>query len=77
MSASTHRHALAALIFLYKQVLEVDLSWLQEIGKPRAPQRLPVVMSRAEVHQLLAAVTCEQQLVLRLLYGRAAPPTVR
>jgi len=69
VSASTHRQALAALIFLYRQVLEVDLPWLQEIGRPRVPQRLPVVMSRAEVQQLLAAVTGEQQLVLRLLYG--------
>ena len=69
VSASTHRQALAALIFLYRQVLEVDLPWLQEIGRPRVPQRLPVVMSRAEVQQLLAAVTGERQLVLRLLYG--------
>jgi integrase len=50
-------------------VLEVNLPWLQEIGRPRAPQRLPVVMSRAEVQQLLAAVTGQQQLVLRRLYG--------
>ncbi|HQR52637.1 MAG TPA: integron integrase [Burkholderiales bacterium] len=69
VSASTHRQALAALIFLYKQVLEVDLPWLEEIGRPRAPQRVPVVMSRVEVQQLLAAVTGEQQVVLRLLYG--------
>jgi integron integrase len=69
VSVSTHRQALAALVFLYKQVLGVDLPWLQEIGRPRAPQRLPVVMSRVEVQQLLAAVTGEHQLVLRLLYG--------
>jgi len=64
VSASTHRQALAALIFLYRQVLEVDLPWLQEIGRPRVPQRLPVVMSRAEVQQLLAAVTGEQRNVV-------------
>ncbi len=49
-SASTHRQALAALIFLYKHVLSMDLPWMQEIGRPRTPQRLPVVLSREEVH---------------------------
>lgn len=56
-------------MFLYRQVLGADLPWLQEIGRPRTPQRLPVVMSRAEVQQLLAATTGEHQLVFRLLYG--------
>ncbi len=68
-SVSTHKQALAALIFLYKQVLGVDLPWMQEIGRPRTPQRLPVVLSRAEVQQLLAAAAGEHQLVFRLLYG--------
>jgi integron integrase len=68
-SVSTHKQALAALVFLYKQVLGVDLPWLQEIGRPRSAQRLPVVLSRAEVQQLLAAATGEHQLVFRLLYG--------
>ena len=60
---------MAALIFLYKRVLDTDLPWMQEIGRPRTPQRLPVVMSRAEVQQLLNATTGEHQLVFRLLYG--------
>jgi integrase len=68
-SVSTHKQALAALVFLYKQVLGVDLPWLQEIGRPRSPQRLPVVLSRAEVQLLLAATAGEHQLVFRLLYG--------
>jgi integron integrase len=68
-SASTHRQALAALLFLYKQVLGVELPWLGEIGRPRVPQRIPVVLSRAEVQRLLAAVTGEHQLLFRLLYG--------
>ena len=68
-SASTHKQALAALIFLYKQVLGVNLAWLEEIGRPRPAQRLPVVMSRAEVQLLLSATTGVYQLVFRLLYG--------
>jgi integron integrase len=66
---STHKQALAALVFLYKHVLGIDLPWLQEIGRPRSPHRLPVVLSRTEVQRLLAAATGEHQLVLRLLYG--------
>jgi len=69
-SASTHRQALAALVFLYKQVLGVDLPGQEEIGRPRPAQRLPMVMSRMEVRQLLAAATGEYQLVFRLLYGK-------
>ena len=68
-SVSTHRQALSALVFLYRQVLRMDLPWLQEIGRPRAPHRLPVVTSRAEVTRLLQATTGQHQLVLRLLYG--------
>lgn len=68
-SVSTHKQALAALIFLYKRVLDTDLPWMQEIGRPRTAQRLPVVMNRAEVQQLLNAATGEHQLVFRLLYG--------
>lgn len=68
-SVSTHKQALCALVFLYRQVLGMDLPWLQEIGRPRAPQRLPVVLSRAEVQAVLAASTGEHQLVFRLLYG--------
>jgi integron integrase len=69
VSVSTHKQALAALIFLYKQVLGVDLLSMQEIGWPRAPQRLPMVLSREEVQRLLAAITGEHQLLFRLLYG--------
>jgi integron integrase len=68
-AASTHKQALAALLFLYKQVFGVELPWMQEIGRPRTPQRLPVVLSRSEVQQLLAATTGEYQLLFRLLYG--------
>jgi len=68
-SVSTHRQALSALVFLYKHVLDSDLPWLQEIGRPRPPRRIPVVMSRAEVDRLLQATTGPMQLLFRLLYG--------
>ena len=48
VSASTHRQALAALLFFYGKVLCVDLPWLQEIGRPRPSRRLPVVLTPDE-----------------------------
>jgi len=68
-SASTHKQALSALLFLYRQVLGLDLPWMQQIGRPRSPARLPNVLSRAEVERLLAAMCGTSALVARLLYG--------
>jgi integron integrase len=68
-SASTHKQALAALLFLYRHVLDQELPWMQEIGRPQTPARLPTVLSRDEVERLLAAMTGVPGLVARLLYG--------
>ena len=69
VSPATHRQALAALLFLYRHVLDVQLPWMQEIGRPQARQRLPVVLSREEVARLLPQVEPNYQLIARLLYG--------
>ncbi|ALX98896.1 Integron integrase IntIPac [Acinetobacter baumannii] len=50
VSVSTHRQALAALLFFYGKVLCTDLPWLQEIGRPRPSRRLPVVLTPDEGH---------------------------
>ena len=52
VSVSTHRQALAALLFFYGKVLCTDLPWLQEIGRPRPSRRLPVVLTPDEVLRL-------------------------
>jgi len=69
VSPATHRQALSALLFLYRQVLDVQLPWMQEIGRPQARQRLPVVLSREEVARLLPEVDAGYQLITQLLYG--------
>jgi integron integrase len=68
-SASTHKQALAALLFLYRHVLDQELPWMQEIGRPQTPVRLPTVLSCDEVERLLGAMTGVPGLVARLLYG--------
>ena len=69
VSPSTHRQALAALLYLYKEVLGIQLPWMDEIGRPKQPVHMPVVLSRDEVAALLAAVDERHKLICQLLYG--------
>lgn len=69
VSPSTHKQALSALLFLYQHVLGQELPWMAELGRPKRQVRLPVVLTHAEVSQLLAALPEEHRLVGRLLYG--------
>lgn len=69
VAASTHRQALSALLFLYKDVLGIELPWLAELERPKKPKRMPTVLSRLEVERLLAAMEGTHALMARLLYG--------
>jgi integron integrase len=69
VSASTHKQALCALLFLYREVLGVDLPWMNEMARPKTRVRVPVVLSREEVARLLAQVEPRQRLLASLLYG--------
>ncbi|MGJ0482978.1 MAG: phage integrase N-terminal SAM-like domain-containing protein [Methylomicrobium sp.] len=44
-SASTHNQALSALLFLYKEMLLLDLPWLDNVVRAKQPQRLPSVLT--------------------------------
>ena len=54
VSASTHNQALSALLFLYREVLEVDLPWLTNINRPTQTKSLPSVLTKDEVAGVLA-----------------------
>jgi integron integrase len=69
VSASTQNQALAAILFLYRQVLEIDLPWLDTVVRARTPQHVPVVLSRKEVQALVAQLEGVFHLVGQLLYG--------
>lgn len=69
VSASTQNQALAALLFLYKEVLGLDLPWLADIVRAKKPQRLPVVLSVDEVRRVLSGLDGDIWLVCSLLYG--------
>lgn len=69
VAAATQQQALAALLFLYREVLKVELPWMNEIVRPKKPQKVPTVLSRGEVDRLLAAMEGVHALMARLLYG--------
>ncbi|MBS7458659.1 integron integrase [Coralloluteibacterium stylophorae] len=69
VAASTQNQALSALLFLYREVLGVDLPWLDGIQRAKRPQRVPTVLTREEVAALLAELDGVEWLVASLLYG--------
>ena len=74
VSASTQNQALQALLFLYREVLAVELPWLDNITRASASRRLPVVLSRSEVRAVLAQLDGTHWLIANLLYGSRAAP---
>ena len=69
VAAGTQNQALAALLFLYRDVLGLKLPWMQDVVRAKRPRRLPVVLSRGEVERLLAAMEGPSRLMAALLYG--------
>lgn len=70
VSASTQRQALAAILFLYQQVLGLKLPWMDNITRAKQPQRLPCVLTQPEVQRLMHALPDSAAgLTLRLCYG--------
>lgn len=69
VAASTQSQALSALLFLYRDVLGMDLPWLENVTRAKVPRRLPVVLDRCEVRALLAQMDGRDWLLASLLYG--------
>jgi integron integrase len=69
VAASTQNQALSALLFLYKEVLGIELPWMEEVTRAKRPRRLPTVLSRGEVQDLLAQLDGRAWLLSSLLYG--------
>ncbi|MBD2329132.1 integron integrase [Alkalinema sp. FACHB-956] len=69
VAASTQNIALSALLFLYQQVLTIELPYIDHIERAKQPDRLPVVFTQDEVRQILAELEGLPHLVVSLLYG--------
>jgi integron integrase len=69
VSASTQNQAKSALLFLYREVLRVELDWLGNITQAKVPQRLPIVLTAKEVRRLFHHLSGTHLLMAHLLYG--------
>lgn len=69
VAASTQNQALCALLFLYRHVLGLEIGVLGDVVRARKPRRLPVVLTRAEVREILEHLDGECELMASLMYG--------
>ena len=70
VSASTQNLSLFAILFLYRDVLEIELPWMDSFPRAKRPARLPVVLNRNEIQRLFSvAYRSNHLLLLKLLYG--------
>jgi integron integrase len=69
VAASTQNQAKSALLFLYREVLQIELPWLDEVIAAKAAKRLPVVLTQVEVRDLLGAMSGAMGLIASMLYG--------
>jgi integron integrase len=69
VAASTQNVALAALLFLYREVLGIELPLIENVERAKRPQRIPVILSKDEVKRVLAQLAGTHHLMASLLYG--------
>jgi len=68
VAASTQNQALSALLFLYREVLEQDVPWLDDVVRAKRPVRLPIVLTRAEVRTVLRQLRGTPRLMAILMF---------
>ena len=69
VAASTQNQALSALLFLYREVLDLPIDWVDDVERAKKAKRLPVVFTRDEVKAVLSHLRGEMWLMASLLYG--------
>jgi len=69
VSSATQTQALSALLFLYREVLDMAMPWMDGMVRAKPTQRIPTVLSVNEVHRLLACLNGVYLLMARLIYG--------
>jgi integron integrase len=69
VAAGTQNQALAAILFLYRDVLGIVLPWMDDVVRAKRPRRIPVVLSREEVARMLALLDGQLWLMAAMLYG--------
>jgi site-specific recombinase XerD len=53
VASSTQNQALSAILFMYKEVLKIELPWLSDVTRAKRPEKIPLVFSKNETRKLL------------------------
>jgi len=69
VSSSTQNQALNAILFLYRDVLYVELPWLNHVRRAKKPEKIPVVYTKDEIKTIMANLDGVHWLMAQLLYG--------
>lgn len=69
VSASTQNQALCAIVYLYKNVLEKDFGWLNDVTRATKRPKIPVVFTKSEAKKVINEMTGIQKLIASMLYG--------
>ena len=69
VAAATQNQAFNALLFLYKQVLQIDLPQIENVERAQRSRRLPVVFTKAEARAVISHMKGARRLIAGLLYG--------
>ena len=69
VASSTQNQALSALLFLYKEVLETELPWLNNVKRAKKPEKLPVVFSKREIGAVMSNLDGRYWIMAQLMYG--------
>lgn len=69
VAASTQQQAASAILFLYRDVLNLSIDWLDQVQRPKKPSRVPVVLTKAEAQSVLLHLKSDKWLMASLLYG--------
>ncbi len=69
VTASTQNQALSAIVFLYREVLDQDFGWLENLEYAKRPEKLPVVFNKNEVKAVLSSLEGINWIIANVLYG--------
>jgi integron integrase len=69
VAAATQNQALSAILFLYREVLRQEVGWIDQVERAKKPKRIPTVLTRDEVHKVVAHLHGMSRLMAGLLYG--------
>ena len=69
VASSTQNQALSAILFMYKEVLKIELPWLKDVTRAKRSEKIPLVFSKNEIQKLLAKLDGTNWIMAHLLYG--------